>query len=268
MTHDPIRRAGILPAFRILKQPPRRASHATNPHDDGISGIACVLSTFAPAQDQKAAAPAVQITTTKVTITVTPAGADEEKAAPADEKATPTDKAKAIEKKAHDALDKVAAAKAAKEKEKLAEEEKALAPFIQQFLPQLKPLLKSEVHLVKVVCKPSKEQLAKIEKDGDAVIQEAARGIAKAQQNMMQGRWHGNTSNPDPRALLQAGMLKSVARTSPQSRKPCTRRNSTAGPTIASRPPSATSSRRWTSTSSSPRTSATSSRPRSLELGR
>ncbi len=172
--------------------------------------VTCALSTLATAQDQKADVPAGKITTvtTKVVVTEIVAPQAEGKVEkPADAK-TRADGAQAKPATKVDAA-----------KEKEAEEEKMLAPIIQQFLPQLKPLLKSEIHLVDAVCKPSKEQLAKVEKDGDATIHEVAKNIARVQQNMMQGRWGGASTNPDPRALLQVAMIKSVtAHLSPEQK--------------------------------------------------
>ena len=84
-----------------------------------------------------------------------------------------------------------------------------LDPLIAQFTPQLRPLLKTELHFVKLVCEPTKAQQKAIALEADKGFKEAVRKYADAQQKMMNGQWRGNTQ-PDARKMLQQAMVVAV----------------------------------------------------------
>lgn len=84
-----------------------------------------------------------------------------------------------------------------------------LDPLIAQFMPQMRPLLRTELHFVKTVCQPTKEQQKAIAILADKAFKDAVRTYAEAQQKMMQGQWRGN-AQPDPAKALQDGMLAAV----------------------------------------------------------
>lgn len=87
-----------------------------------------------------------------------------------------------------------------------------LAPLIQQIMPQCRPILRAELHLVTSLCAPTKEQREKIIKEGERVLMEAVTKFAEAQNRMQQRQWRGEAI-PDPRQLIQEGLptaLKSI----------------------------------------------------------
>jgi hypothetical protein len=82
-----------------------------------------------------------------------------------------------------------------------------LDPLIQQFLPQCRPLVRSELHLVTSLCSPTKEQREKLKDEGERLAKEVVTKFAEAQNKMMQGQWRGGTM-PEPRKLIEEGIPK------------------------------------------------------------
>jgi hypothetical protein len=76
-------------------------------------------------------------------------------------------------------------------------------PLVQQFLPQFRQLMRTEINLVQAVCKLSKDQRIKIDKAGGKAAQAAAKQYGEFQQKMMQGQWNGHDGNPEPRDLVR-----------------------------------------------------------------
>jgi hypothetical protein len=92
-----------------------------------------------------------------------------------------------------------------------------LEPLIQQFTPQFRNTLRIELHFLLTVCAPTEDQRKLIAVDGEAALKEAAKKFAEMQQAMMQGRWRGNTPQPDPRKIIQDALARSVkTRLSPE----------------------------------------------------
>lgn len=89
-------------------------------------------------------------------------------------------------------------------------DEKQLQPFIQQFTPQFRPLVRSELHLIVTACQPTREQRAAIARDGDRVFKDAVREFALTQFKIRNGRWDGNTKQPDGQAKIREGFEASV----------------------------------------------------------
>ncbi len=84
-----------------------------------------------------------------------------------------------------------------------------LDPLIQQFTQQFRPVLRTELHFLKTVCAPTKEQKQKIALEGDKALKAAVKKYAQNQQQMMNGQWRGG-QQPDPRKLIQQGLLAAV----------------------------------------------------------
>ena len=81
-----------------------------------------------------------------------------------------------------------------------------LEPQIQRFVVQLRPLVRSEIHLVLTVCSPNAEQKAAIRGEEDRVTKDVAREIAQFQMGLR----HNNNVAPDPRKLIPDAMAKVV----------------------------------------------------------
>lgn len=82
--------------------------------------------------------------------------------------------------------------------------------MIQQFLPQLRPYMKGEVHLIVAVCKPSKEQKAAIDREGEVVLRAATKAYAAFQHKIQNVGWDNNDKQPNPKLLVAEGMLAAV----------------------------------------------------------
>lgn len=93
---------------------------------------------------------------------------------------------------------------------KVAKAEPNLDPMIQQFLPQLRPYMKGEVHLIVAVCKPSKEQKAAIDREGEVVLRAATKAYAAFQHKIQNVGWNNNDKQPNPKLLVAEGMLAAV----------------------------------------------------------
>lgn len=86
-----------------------------------------------------------------------------------------------------------------------------LNPMIQQFAQQLRPILRSEYHLIVAVCKPSAEQRRKIAREGEQALLDTSKKFAELQQNpriMFVNNQRATT--PNPRKMIEEAMSKSV----------------------------------------------------------
>ena len=125
--------------------------------------------------------------------------------------------ATAFEKKKEEVTTKVEAKPAAVKKQARAAVRVLANPamntvegIIQQFLPQTRPIMRAEVHLVRTVCDPTEEQRAAIAREGERVLQDATREYAEAYHKMQQGQWNGTTAPPDMPKRIAEGIVEAV----------------------------------------------------------
>jgi hypothetical protein len=83
-----------------------------------------------------------------------------------------------------------------------------LAPLLEQFKQQFRPILGAELHLIRSVCAPSEEQRRQIVRAAERTLEQAAKKFAEIQQEVMRGR--ARASNPDPREYIQEGLATVV----------------------------------------------------------
>jgi hypothetical protein len=100
----------------------------------------------------------------------------------------------------------------------MAQDAAAVQEFEQQFGQQFRQLYKTELHFLRVVCQPTKQEFEKISADGTTVLTTATRKLALAWR---EARQHGGgvftAQRSDPRKLIADGLTKSVtARLSPE----------------------------------------------------
>jgi hypothetical protein len=84
--------------------------------------------------------------------------------------------------------------------------------FEQQFGRQFRQLYKSELHFMRVVCQPTKQQYQKIAADGEASLKVTVKQFAEKWQAMQQGRG-ATAEQSDPRTPIVEGLAKSVGAT-------------------------------------------------------
>ena len=90
-----------------------------------------------------------------------------------------------------------------------------LDPLIQQFLPQIRPTMKGEIHLIAAVCKPTKEQKAAIDVEGERVLKIVAKEYAAFQHKIQNVGWNTNDRQPDPKALIARELLAAAKKVLP-----------------------------------------------------
>ncbi len=84
----------------------------------------------------------------------------------------------------------------------------------QQFSTQFRQLLKAELHFVRIVCQPNKEQFQKLSIAGEAAMQGAVKEFVDVQKRIMRGIRAGEQPGyPDPRKLITEGLSKSIKAT-------------------------------------------------------
>lgn len=163
-------------------------------------GVVCALTTppFAPAQEpEKKGAPGGQTTTVK-TIVVQKG---EIQKAKEEEPATTTVEVKKREVQKVQVVGKAVAGQLVVN----------MVPQVQQFTQQFRPILRAELHLVRTACELTEEQRKQVARKGEGILKDAATKYAESQQKMMQPRRAGQAvSLPDPRALIQEGILASL----------------------------------------------------------
>jgi hypothetical protein len=81
--------------------------------------------------------------------------------------------------------------------------------FEQQFGPQLRQLHKSELHFMRIVCQPTKEQYGKIAAEGEPVVKATIRKLAESMAPQRRGGLAANQAL-DPRKALSEALAASV----------------------------------------------------------
>jgi hypothetical protein len=87
---------------------------------------------------------------------------------------------------------------------------------VQQYAPQLKQVLKTELHFVRAVCQPAPDDFKKIEAAGDAAFKDVLKRLGELQKKMRQlGQPGDATPANDPRQFIADSLLKAVRETLP-----------------------------------------------------
>ena len=131
----------------------------------------------------------------------------------------PAKAAKPAEKKA--VADQAAREKAAAAKEAAAAEKKPDDPneafaqqFEQQFGKQFQHLYRTELHLLRVVCKLTKPQYQKAAADGEPALKATKQKFLGYWRNQQQGKWdQSGKGQADPRETLSAELEKALQKT-------------------------------------------------------
>jgi hypothetical protein len=100
----------------------------------------------------------------------------------------------------------------------VADEDQAKA-LADSFRRQLRPLARAQLHVVKAACATSKEEQAKLARDGEQVLEEAAKKFAENQLAMQRGlgiRFGQDVANP--REMIRDGLLALVKAQLPADR--------------------------------------------------
>lgn len=92
-------------------------------------------------------------------------------------------------------------------KKKVAADDAFVKQFEQQFGPQLRLMLRTELHLMRLVTQPTKEQYEKIAAEGETAFKTMTTRLAV---QMRQGQGVGT---PDPRTLIADGISAAVQKT-------------------------------------------------------
>jgi hypothetical protein len=83
----------------------------------------------------------------------------------------------------------------------------------QQYGARLKQLQRSELHFMRVVCQPTKQQFEKIAAAGDAELNANVKKLGTAIAEQRMGRARGNAHPPDSRKQITAGITGKVKET-------------------------------------------------------
>ncbi len=78
-----------------------------------------------------------------------------------------------------------------------------LDPLIAQFQQQYRPLVRSELHFIRQICKPTDDQRKSLAKQAGTVHKDLATKFAKLQQQMNAGQWRWGSESPTPRQELE-----------------------------------------------------------------
>lgn len=90
----------------------------------------------------------------------------------------------------------------------------AVDPFEQQFTPQFRKLLKTELNFVQSVCRPNAAQYQTIKTAGNLGLRNTVKKFADIQKKMQQGVRAGQEPEwPDPRKQMSDVLLRSVKAT-------------------------------------------------------
>jgi hypothetical protein len=108
---------------------------------------------------------------------------------------------------AQEAVQKLVEVEAAR---RIANEVAVVQQFEQQFAGQFRQLYRTELHFMRVVCQPTKEQYDKIAADGEAALKAT---IKKFAGNMRGGIVGIAANESDPREPIVEGLAKSVRAT-------------------------------------------------------
>jgi hypothetical protein len=80
----------------------------------------------------------------------------------------------------------------------------------QQFGPRVRQMYKSELHFMRGVCKPTRQQFDNVAADGEKELKAAIHEVAQLWAEAQQGRRQGNAQWPDTRKVLATQIVKSV----------------------------------------------------------
>lgn len=99
--------------------------------------------------------------------------------------------------------------------EKVNENDPVIKQFEQQYSRQFQQLFKTELHFIRIVCQPTKQQYEKIAADGEKVKKATIRKFALYQKRMRRGFRAGEQRNGpgDPRDMLAQELSKLVKTT-------------------------------------------------------
>lgn len=88
-------------------------------------------------------------------------------------------------------------------------------PFVQQFMPQFRYLLKTELRFLRSVCQPDPQQYQLIQTAGEASLKDAVTNFADIQRKMQLGGFQAGNQPvwPDPRQVIATGLMQSVKAT-------------------------------------------------------
>ncbi len=83
--------------------------------------------------------------------------------------------------------------------------------IVQQFGPQFRQMYNSELHFMRLICQPTKQQYEKIVADNEPELKATIKKLAPRLQRMQQGMMDGQPT--DPRKQLVEAITKSVQKT-------------------------------------------------------
>jgi hypothetical protein len=82
--------------------------------------------------------------------------------------------------------------------------------FNQQYGPRFRQMYRSELHLMRMACQPSREQFDKISAAGEAELKEVVQTCSEYWRRQRQGGRVPGENGPEVRKLIAAGIAKSV----------------------------------------------------------
>jgi hypothetical protein len=89
------------------------------------------------------------------------------------------------------------------------------AALVDQFSRQVRPVLRAELHMIRTVCKTSRDEQVALADDGEKTLKDVAGEAAETQIKMQQGV--GISTSPNTPHAIQTGLLKAVeARLKPE----------------------------------------------------
>ena len=94
--------------------------------------------------------------------------------------------------------------------------EQFVKQFEQQYLKLIQQVYRTELHFIRTVCDPTKEEFQQISADGEVALKKAVRALALAQQNG--GRLANSSKLSDPRQLIAARLNEVVQSNLPAER--------------------------------------------------
>ncbi len=99
--------------------------------------------------------------------------------------------------------------------EKADKNDPVIKQFEKQYARQFQQLYKTELHFIRIVCQPTKQQFETISADGEKVKKYTMRKFALYQKRMRRGFRAGEQRNGpgDPRTILAQGLIKLVKTT-------------------------------------------------------
>jgi hypothetical protein len=93
---------------------------------------------------------------------------------------------------------------------KVAAADPVVQAFEQQYAPRFRQLYRSELHFMRIVCQPTRQQFEKIAADGERDLKAAIKQCALKRQEMQMGRFRAGDQQPDPRKLVTTGLVNAI----------------------------------------------------------